>query len=381
MDSLWLVLLPLALGLFVGAVVVVLVHVAAERGSEAARLAGNVLPPGVAQVLEALASAAVVIDPSNTVRKASPAALSMGLVRNDALVHAQLRDLVDGVRGSGEPVTTDLDLARGPFGDTQLHLRVTVSRVGRRDILLVAEDHTESHRLEEVRRDFLANVSHELKTPISAIGLLAEALESASDEPEQVRRFAEQLTAESERLSRITRDIIELSRLQATGSVTTARLVGVRDVVAAAVERNQVLADANRIEIVARGGKKAFVYGDERLLVAAVDNLVSNAVRYSPGGSQVGIGVRRVEGVVEITVTDQGEGIPAADLDRVFERFFRVDDARSRSTGGTGLGLSIVKHAVQNHGGDVRAWSSPGHGSTFTIRLPEAEPATAGSDA
>jgi len=378
MDSLWLVLLPLALGLFVGAIVVVLVQVAADRGAEAARIAGRSLPDGLEEVLDALDSATVVIDPSNTVRKSTSAALSMGLVRQDRLVHPELQDLVDAVRRTGEPVSTELDLARGPFGESQAHLQVRVARVGARDVLIVADDRTESYRLEQVRRDFLANVSHELKTPISAIGLLVEALQSVPDDEEQVRRFAGQLAAESARLARITQDIIELSRLQSTGATTDFRMLRVRDVIAAAIERNQVVAKANDVEILVRGGKKTYVYGDERLLVTAVDNLLSNALQHSPPGSRVGVGVQVEDGVVAIAVTDQGEGIPPADLDRVFERFFRVDGARSRNTGGTGLGLSIVKHVVQNHGGDVQAWSSLGHGSTFTIRLPEAEPARTG---
>ena len=247
-----------------------------------------------------------------------------------------------------------------------------MARLGARYILLLAEDRTESFRLENVRRDFVANISHELKTPIGAVGLLAEALDSASDDPEQVRRFAHRLTEESQRLARITQDIIELSRLQAADALTDAEVVSVTQAISSAVDQNRVAAEARGIELAMRGDKKAEVYGDETLLVIAVHNLISNAIQYSPSGSRVGIGVRTIDGVVEIAVTDQGEGIPEEDLDRVFERFFRVDQARSRHTGGTGLGLAIVKHAVQNHGGDIRVWSQPGRGSTFTIRLPEA---------
>jgi two-component system sensor histidine kinase SenX3 len=223
-----------------------------------------------------------------------------------------------------------------------------------------------------VRRDFIANISHELKTPIGAVGLLAEALDSASEDPDQVRRFAHRLSEESQRLARITQDIIELSRLQSADALTGAELVSVKQVITSAVDQNRVAAEARGIELAMRGDKKAEVYGDEALLVTAVHNLISNAIQYSPPGSRVGVGVRTVDGVVEIAVTDQGEGIPEDDLDRVFERFFRVDQARSRHTGGTGLGLAIVKHAVQNHGGEIRVWSQPGRGSTFTIRLPEA---------
>ncbi|GAA1439579.1 sensor histidine kinase [Leifsonia poae] len=372
MDSAWLVLLSLALGLAVGAGFVWLLHIAARRGDHAVQVASPTVPDGVDQVLDALESAGVVLDPSNNVIKASPGAHSIGLVWNGALVHPHLVELVDQVRRNGEPITEDCELARGPFGDASIYLSVRVARLGTRYVLLLAEDRTESFRLETVRRDFVANISHELKTPIGAVGLLAEALDDASDDPDQVRRFAHRLTEESHRLARITQDIIELSRLQAADAFTNAERVSANKVVSAALDQNRVAAEARGIELAVKGDKSAQVIGEEALLVTAVHNLVSNAIQYSPDDSRVGIGVRTIDGVVEIAVTDQGEGIPEDDLDRVFERFFRVDQARSRHTGGTGLGLAIVKHAVQNHGGEVRVWSQPGRGSTFTIRLPEA---------
>jgi two-component system sensor histidine kinase SenX3 len=150
-------------------------------------------------------------------------------------------------------------------------------------------------------------------------------------------------------------------------------------VVATAIDQNGVLADSSKVTIASGGDAGAQVYGDEPLLVVALHNLISNAIQYSPKGSRIGIGVSNNNGIVEIAVTDQGVGIPEEDLDRVFERFYRIDAARSRHTGGTGLGLSIVKHVVQNHGGDIRVWSQPGSGSTFTVRLPEASHAAAAS--
>lgn len=381
MDLPWLVLTSLVIGLAVGAGSVALLHYAARRRAETARQTNRALPEGVEQIIDALDTAAIVLDPSNNVVKASPAALSMGLVRLQRLVHRQLVALVDRVRETGEPVAADHDLARSPIGGADLHVRVRTTRLGARDILLLAYDHTENFRLDQVRRDFVANISHELKTPISAVSLLAEALESAADEPDQMRRFARQLTDETSRLGRITNDIIELSRLQATDPLGSARRLRVRDLLITALEQNRVAAEARDISLAVRGGKKAKVFGDEVQLVSALNNLISNAIQHSPNGSQLGIGVQRADGIVEIAVTDQGEGIPEADLDRVFERFFRVDSARSRQTGGTGLGLAIVKHAVHNHGGDVRAWSQLGHGSTFTIRLPEAAPASPASPA
>ena len=223
-----------------------------------------------------------------------------------------------------------------------------------------------------MRRDFVANISHELKTPIGAIGLLAEAIQAASDEPAEVKRFAKRLVIEADRLGHLTQEIIELSRLQAAAPLASAEKVDIDSVVAQAVDRNRVAAESHRISLVSGGDAGAEVYGDEQLLVTAVHNLIANAIQYSPDGFRVGIGVTNSDGVVEIAVTDQGVGIPESERERVFERFFRVDNARSRHTGGTGLGLSIVKHAVQNHGGDVRVWSQQGSGSTFTIRLPEA---------
>lgn len=379
MDSAVLVPFSLAFGVLVGAAVVVIVLLAARRGERAVSVVSSSVPDGVDQVIDALESAGVVLDPSNNVVKASPGAMAFGLVWNQALVHPELVSLVDRVRRNGESLTEELTISRGPFGDATVYLHVRVARLGARYVLLLAEDHTESYRLEEVRRDFVANISHELKTPIGAVGLLAEALSEASNEPEQVRRFAKRLTKESERLARITQEIIDLSKLQAGDALSKAEIVEIDAVVAAAIDQNRVAADSHKIRLVSGGDAGACVYGDESLLVTALHNLVANAIHYSPDGSRVGIGVSSVDGIVEIAVTDQGVGIPEEELDRVFERFFRVDPARSRHTGGSGLGLSIVKHVVQNHGGDIRVWSQPGNGSTFTIRLPEASHATAAS--
>jgi len=379
MDSDWLVPAALAFGVLLGVFGFSVVLISARRGQHAAAVTSTAVPDGVDQVLDALESAGVVLDPSNNVVKASPGALAFGLVWNAALVHPELVKLVDKVRRDGESVTEELHLARGPFGDANIYLFVRVARLGARYILLLAEDRTESYRLEEVRRDFVANISHELKTPIGAVGLLAEALVSASGEPEQVKRFAKRLTKESERLARITQEIIELSRLQAADALTRADLVEVDHIIRAAVDQTRVVADSHRVQLVTGGDKRSEVYGDEALLIVALHNLIANAIQYSPDGSRVGIGVSNHDGVVEISITDQGVGIPEGELDRVFERFFRSDPARSRNTGGSGLGLSIVKHVVQNHGGDIRVWSQPGNGSTFTIRLPEASSTAANS--
>ena len=374
MDSTWSVLAALAFGVLIGAGFTVVLHIAERRGQSAARVVAPTIPDGVDQVLDVLESAGVVLDPSNNVLRASPGALAMGLVRNQMLAHQELIDLVAAVRRTGEPVATELVLARGPFSDATMQVDVRVARLGTRFVLLLADDRTEARRLDEVRRDFIANISHELKTPIASVSLLAEALDQAADEPERVRRFADRLAVESTRLGHITSEVIELSRLQARDALRRDELLDVDRIVAAAVDQNRVVAAAKGIEVRLRAKSKAKVYGDEALMVVAVHNLIANALAYSSEGGRVGVGVTVDDDAVEIAVADQGIGIAPEDQDRVFERFYRVDQARSRNTGGSGLGLSIVKHTVQNHGGDVRVWSQPGRGSTFTIRLPLAEP-------
>ncbi len=370
MDAALLVPLALVLGAVIGGGAVSAVVVAVRRGRTAAEVVSTAVPDGVEQVLDALESAGAVLDPSNNVVKASPGAVALGLVWQRSLVHPSLLALVDAVRRSGEPMTQEVDLARGPLGDASIHLTVRVARLGTRFVLLLAEDRTESVRLDAVRRDFVANISHELKTPIGAVGLLAEALEHAADDPAQVQRFAQRLSKESKRLAGMTQEIIELSRLQAADALADPEQVDIDRVITAAIDQNRVTADAQRIQLVSGGDRKARVWGDEAMLVSAVHNLIANAIQYSVAPARVGVGVSERDDVVEIAVTDQGIGIPEEELDRVFERFFRVDQARARATGGTGLGLSIVKHVAQNHGGDVRVWSQPGRGSTFTIRIP-----------
>ncbi|TPW75537.1 sensor histidine kinase [Schumannella soli] len=377
MDAAWLVPAALGFGVVIGVGSTVLLVLAARRGERAREVLTPRVPDGVDALIESLDSVGIVVDPSNNVVSASPRALATNLVFNDHLVHPELLDIVDKVRRDGLPASDELHLTRSRLGEQSLHLIVRVSRLGARYVLLLGDDRTEAHRLEEVRRDFLANVSHELKTPIGAVGLLAEALESAADEPDSVRRFAARLSAEAERLAKITSEIIQLSRLQSGDALEKAELVDVDHLVRQSIDHHRVAADAKDIELVVGKRRHALVLGDPAMLSTALNNLVANAIQYSPEHSRVGIGVTLTDGVIEIAVTDQGVGIPAADRDRVFERFYRVDTARARNTGGTGLGLSIVKHVAQNHGGDVRLWSQPGNGSTFTIRLPEAVEASA----
>ena len=276
----------------------------------------------------------------------------------------------------GEIRDGELDLPRGPVGTAVVPFLVRVAPLGASHLLLLAEDRTEARRLEAIRRDFVVNASHELKTPVGALGLLAETVEQAADDPEAVRRFAGRIQVESARLGALVQDIIELSRVQVGRPLGPPEPVLLAEVVSDAVDRVRTKADARSITI-ETGSSSALVLGDHESLVTAVRNLLDNAVAYSNPGTRVGVGVtaRPADGLVDLAVVDQGIGIPEEAQARLFERFYRVDPARSRDTGGTGLGLSIVKHVVADHGGEVTVWSEPGRGSTFTIRLPLAPPA------
>lgn len=336
-------------------------------------------------MVAALPSAAVVVDARGTVILANSIATSYGLIDAGRLGHPELSEVVTRCAESGRPKDGRLRLARGPLGGPELQLTVRVSLLGDGQLLLLADDHSEAERLNSVRRDFLGNISHELKTPIGAIGLLSEAIHSAAEDPVQVRRFADKLTAEVERLTALTHDVIELTRAQSTDALSGASLVKVRKVIDEAMERNRLAAQSAGVRIHREQDVSPLVLGQHSVLVSAVNNLILNAIQHSSPGSHVDVTVRVVDDVVEISVQDYGEGIPPHELDRIFERFYRVDEARSRLTGGSGIGLAIVKHSVQSHGGDVRAWSRPGDGSTFTIRLAQAHrpshPASKGTTA
>ncbi len=329
------------------------------------------LPEGLAEVLAVLRSAAVVLDAAGGVVKASPAAYAFGLVRGHELVHTELRELAAESRRSGLVCERELELARGPLGRARLVVNARLAPLDSEHILVLVDDRTEARRVEEIRRDFVANVSHELKTPIGSLQLLAEAVDGAADDPPAVHRFAQRMEREARRLATLVQEIIDLSRLQVADALHSPEPVGVDGVINDAVDRARLQADSRQVTISVGGDSGAVVFGDRELLVTAVRNLVDNAVVYSAEGRRVGIGVRRSDGLVEIAVKDQGIGIPRAEQERIFERFYRVDTARSRATGGTGLGLSIVKHVAANHGGEVTLWSEPGVGSTFTLRLPD----------
>ncbi len=332
------------------------------------------LPPGVATVLSVLRSSALVVDDGDDVVQASAPAYALGLVRGSSLLSVELADLVRQVRRDGQIRETELLLTRP--GLPSRHVTARVAPLGSRLVLALLEDRTRERQVESIRRDFVANVSHELKTPVGALRLLAEAVADAAEDPEAVRRFSGKMVAESDRLSRLVQQIIELSRLQADEPLDTPSPVRVDAVVKAAAESSATDADARGITIHVDGTTGLEVFGSTEQLSAAVANLVANAVAYSEPDSTVVVSTRSADGNVEISVIDQGIGIPADETGRIFERFYRVDPARHRSTGGTGLGLSIVKHIAATHGGDIRVWSVEGHGSTFTLTLPQRQQET-----
>ncbi len=333
------------------------------------------LPPGVASVLSVLPSSAVVVDHEDRVLRASSAARAFGLVKGDQLVVGDLIALARQVRRDGEIRETEIDVPNRKFGGRTTSFAVRVAPLGAQFaggglVLVLADDQTESRRVEAVRRDFVANVSHELKTPVGALALLAEATQEAADDPEAVSRFAGRMRQEAARLTVLVRDLIMLTRIQSAEPVTDAKPVEIGAVIAEAIDRCRMKANKHGITLATGGDHGLSVLGDEDMLVTALRNLIENAVAYSPERTRVVVSTLRSGKKAEISVADQGIGIPERDLERIFERFYRVDPARSRATGGTGLGLAIVKHVMAAHGGKVKVWSKEGAGSTFTLRLP-----------
>lgn len=336
-----------------------------------------VLPPGVDTVLSVLRSSAVVLDESDSVVKASSAAYALGLVRGGKLAVEPMLNMARDTRRDGEIRQVELDLAgRGSGRGEALAVSARVAPLGSRLVLLLVEDLTEARRIEAVRRDFVANVSHELKTPTGALSLLSEAVMDASDDPEAVTRFAGRMQIEATRLTNLVQELIDLSRVQNDDPLEDSEPVSVDELVAEAIDRSRQPASTKQITMVSGGAADLHVWGSRGQLAAALGNLVENAVNYSPARTRVGIAARHIAApggdLIEIAVTDQGIGISERDRERIFERFYRVDPARSRATGGTGLGLAIVKHVAASHGGEVTVWSTEGQGSTFTLRLPEA---------
>ncbi|MFJ8960628.1 sensor histidine kinase [Lentzea sp. NPDC102401] len=302
----------------------------------------------------------------------NPRAEELGIVRNNR-VDDRARKAAEGVRGSNEVVYVDLSPLEGYRTGRQPEAVHAEVRLLIEDFTVVdATDESESVRLEKTRRDFVANVSHELKTPVGALALLAEAVLDASDDQDEVRRFSAKIMQEATRLGMLVTELIALSRLQGAEKLPELSDTEIDVVINEALSRSKLAAESVNISINVDEPSGFVVPGDRSLLVTALTNLLDNAVAYSPPGSPVSVSRRLVDGHVEIAVTDRGIGIAEDQQIRVFERFYRVDKARSRATGGTGLGLAIVKHVAANHGGEVKLWSLPGTGSTFTLRIPAA---------
>ncbi|MEP6598711.1 MAG: ATP-binding protein [Actinomycetota bacterium] len=354
----------------------------AQRGGRAAPVITEPARPLSALVVEALNHGVVVVDRDERVVLVNSSARGMGVLLAGRLAFDELVRLIRTSTDTSSVVHGAVDLPMGRLGREPIALSATAVPLphpahGDRveAVALLLEDVTETRRLEAVRRDFVANVSHELKTPVGALTLLAEALQDASDDPEAVQRFAARMQHEGARLGRLVRELIELSRLQGAEPLPGGDAVSVASVLTEAQDRTRLVADQAGISIVTRCADDLIVRGNEGQLATAVANLLDNAVVYSPRGTRVALSARRVDEPdgrrwVEISVSDQGIGLAETELTRVFERFYRVDPARSRATGGTGLGLAIVKHVATNHGGTVSVWSAEGAGSTFTMRLP-----------
>jgi two-component system sensor histidine kinase SenX3 len=363
------IVLAAAVALLVGLALGLLLR---GRGSSSTADPGRPpLLPGAGAVLEALPVAVLVVDVADEVLLGNRAARELGLIRDGVLAALpELRRLVRSTRRTAQAQETDLVVPLARIGRAPAVFRARVAPIGDGTTAILLEDVTEARRLEDVRRDFVANVSHELKTPVGALSLLAEALQDASEDPDAVRRFAGRAQHEAHRLGRLVQELIDLSRLQGADPMPAATPVDVDQVLTEAVDRTRTSATARAITLTVTGDERLQVLGDEQQLVTAVVNLLDNAVSYSGEGGTVTVQARADGDAVEVSVEDNGIGIPEKDLERVFERFYRSDPARSRATGGTGLGLAIVKHVATNHGGTVQVRSVEGLGATFTLRLP-----------
>ena len=361
-----------AAGLVLGAFITFIWRFDERRREEPEVAEAPLVPIGADAVLRVLSSSAVIVDVDDRVSQASAPAVALGIVREGHLHPEELVELVRQVRRDGQIREVDVEVPIRRSAPLQVHVRI--APLTSRLVLVLAEDRTAAQRLDMIRRDFVANVSHELKTPIGAIKLLAEAVSEATDDPDAVTHFSSRMSDEADRLTRLVQQIIDLSRLQADTLSEDAATMKVSELVAEACEHSLTEAEAKRIDLRSTVDGDLFVLGDRAQLHAAVSNLVENAVTYSPEESRVAVTAKRVDDDVKITVSDNGVGIPASELERIFERFYRVDPARARSTGGTGLGLSIVKHVAASNGGSVEVWSEPGLGSTFTLVLPAFDP-------
>lgn len=364
-----LVLASVGLGLVAGSLGTAVVFGTRSLGRKRAASMRPELPPAAIEMLHALDRFAVILDASLSPVYANPAA------RDDPRITGEQLREPEFLRRSRQVMSTGVtDVIEPAEGDT---IRLQIVRLQRRFLVVFADDLGEEQRVNAMRRDFIANVSHELKTPIAAISLLSEAVLEAADEPEVVKNFAKKLRKESRRLGDLSRDIIQLSEAQTTLQPEDREPVALRAVVRTEVEAHRDFAAQHGITIVLDEDPELptelVTLGRPSSIGTVIANLLTNGIRHSPEGASVGVGIEVAGEDCRITVTDQGEGIAAEHLPRIFERFYRVDTARSRDGGGTGLGLSIARHTMRAHGGDITVWSQQGVGSSFTLTFPIVE--------
>ncbi|WP_084104849.1 cell wall metabolism sensor histidine kinase WalK [Demequina sp. NBRC 110056] len=360
-ESWLLVALALALGIGIG----VLVN---RRGGSEDTVAGTLVPHRTREVLSVLQSGAVIVRRDRRSAFANTTANALGVSRADGALHGGVADLAEKAWKAESPVEDEVEIKRGVLGSSSIvHVRVTP--LNDELALAVANDNTEMRAAEATRREFAVNVSHELKTPVGALSLLAETIEDNAEDTLMVEKFAGKIRKETRRLTKLIQEIIEISRLQGGESVMEYETVDLGGVVDEVLEAVHIAADGKRITLVREVTASPIVMGDRDLLVMALRNLVDNAINYSEPAGRVTVALGQEGEIARLAVIDQGLGIATEDQERIFERFYRTDPARSRETGGTGLGLSIVKHVVAQHSGTVHLWSQPSVGSTFTIRL------------
>ncbi len=378
---------PISVGLTTGAVIVAVAAAAvAVRERNRARGAADARDQAVAElqgrlddseaerlpattILGSMEEGVLLFGPDGATRFANRAAgdhLGARPSSIDALLPLGLRQLVRSAADDGAALVTEVET-----GAPTRALRGFAAPTGDGSVVLVLRDITETRRLEQVRRDFVANASHELKTPAASIQAAAETIRTAAGEdPSVIPRFASQLEREAARLSRIVSDLLDLSRLESGSQLDES--VALDAIVRDEGERFEEPAAEAGVELSVEAGGVPRVRGSSRDLALLVRNLVDNAIRYTRPGGHVDVGLTAEDGEVVLAIVDTGLGIPSRDLPRIFERFYRVDRARSRETGGTGLGLSIVKHVAENHGGRVVVTSELGRGTRFEVRLPTA---------
>ena len=322
-------------------------------------------------LLRAIDAESIVVTPADKVIYYSEKIANLNLIKDERIQNKELSNLIRAVRRSGNLQDATMELPRGPIGAGTHNLLVRVTTIGDAGLIaILIFDDSEMRRLDAIRRDFVANISHELKTPIGALSILSEAVLEASNDPQAIAKFASRMQTEAKRLSELVQEIIDLSRLQDDDPLKNGRSFDLAEVISEAVDQSRLNAEKRKITLAYESFEEAKILGDRNQVTMAVHNLIENAINYSPEGTKVTVTSKVEDGIVDISVTDQGIGIPDADLDRIFERFYRVDPARSRLTGGTGLGLSIVKHVALKHGGEVKVWSAENVGSTFSLRLP-----------